>query len=310
MVHSDGWAFIVNPIAGVGYGATCAETVRQMMQRHGAAGEVVLTRAKGHASGLAAEYASRGFSRIVAVGGDGTMSEVAQPLVGRAGITFGGVPAGTGNDFIHILGFPDRFSEADWEAFFRGSTAIMDAGRCNGRYFVNGMGLGFDAHVAAENYHVDESGEAVRGKGSNYMWMIIKAILTYREKPMRVTFQGKTESRKGFLNTIANGRRLAGGMYLTPKALADDGLLDVCMCDALSLLMRFKELISVTRRTHLADPVMHYHQIDRICYEFDTEVPAHADGELFFSSRFDIDVAPGALRTIINPAGSHYFGRA
>jgi diacylglycerol kinase family enzyme len=74
--------------------------------------------------------------------------------------------------------------------------------------------------------------------------------------------------------------------------------------------MRFKELVSVTRRTHLADPVMHYHQIDRICYEFDTEVPAHTDGELFFSSRFDIDVAPGALRTIINPAGDHYFSRA
>ena len=108
MVHSDGWAFIVNPIAGVGYGAACAEIVRQMMQRHGAAGEVVLTRAKGHASELAAEYASRGFSRIVAVGGDGTMNEVAQPLVGRAGITYGGVPAGTGNDFIHVLGFPDR----------------------------------------------------------------------------------------------------------------------------------------------------------------------------------------------------------
>jgi diacylglycerol kinase (ATP) len=309
MAHSDGWLFIVNPIAGLGYGAACGQTVRNMMQRHGAHGEVILTRAKGHASELAAEYASRGFSRIVGVGGDGTMSEVVQPLVGRAGVSFGGVPAGTGNDFIHVLGFPDRFSEADWEVFFREATTMMDAGRCNGRYFINGMGLGFDAHVAAENYRVDASGQAVRGKGSNYMWMIIKAILTYREKVMRVTLQGKTETRKGFLNTIANGRRLAGGMYLTPRALADDGLLDVCMCDALSLPMRLKELISVTRRTHLADPVMRYHQTDKIRYEFDVEVPAHADGELFFSSSFDIDVVPGALRTIFNPAGDHYFRR-
>ncbi len=237
------------------------------------------------------------------------MSEVVQPLVGRSNVTFGGVPAGTGNDFIHLLGFPDRLAEADWEVFFRGSTAMMDAGRCNGRYFINGMGLGFDAHVAAENYHVDAGGQAVRGKGSNYMWMIIKAILTYREKPMRVTLEGRTESKRGFLNTIANGRRLAGGMYLTPRAMADDGLLDVCMCDALSLPMRFKELVSVTRRTHLADRVMHYHQVDRISYEFDTEVPSHADGELFFASRFEIAVAPGALRAIINPAGDHYFRR-
>jgi diacylglycerol kinase (ATP) len=186
---------------------------------------------------------------------------------------------------------------------------MMDAGRCNGRYFINGMGLGFDAHVAAENYRVDANGQAVRGKGSNYMWMIIKALLTYREKPMRVTLQGKMEARRGFLNTIANGRRLAGGMYLTPRALADDGLLDVCMCDPLSLPMRFKELLSVMRRTHLADPVMQYLQTDRIGYEFDSEVPAHADGELFFSRRFDIDVAAGSLRTIFNPAGDHYFRR-
>jgi diacylglycerol kinase family enzyme len=229
--------------------------------------------------------------------------------VGRAGVTFGGVPAGTGNDFIHMLGFPDRLGDADWETLFRGSAAMMDVGRCNGRYFINGMGLGFDAHVAAANYHVDEKGEAVRGKGSNYMWMIIKALLTYREKPMRVTLQGRTESKRGFLNTIANGRRLAGGMYLTPRALADDGLLDVCMCDALSLPMRFKELLSVTRRTHLADSVMHYYQVDGIRYEFDAEVPAHADGELFFSSQFRIDVVPGALRTLINPEGDHYFRR-
>lgn len=308
MAKTDGWVFIVNPIAGQGYGAACAQTVRQMMLEHGATGEVVLTRGKGHASELAAEYASRGFSRIVGVGGDGTMNEVIQPLVGRGGVTFGGVPAGTGNDFIHVLGFPDRFAEANWQVFFRGATALMDAGRCNGRCFINGMGLGFDAHVAAENYRVDESGQPVRGKGSNYMWMIIKAILTYREKTMRVTLDGKTEARKGFLNTIANGRRLAGGMYLTPRALADDGLLDVCMCDALSLPMRFKELVSVTRRTHLADPVMRYYQTDKIRYEFDVEVPAHADGELLFSSSFDIEVVPGALRAIFNPEGEHYFG--
>ena len=63
MAGSDGWVFIVNPVAGVGYGAACAQTVREMMREHRAAGEVVLTRGKGHASELAAEHASRGFPR-------------------------------------------------------------------------------------------------------------------------------------------------------------------------------------------------------------------------------------------------------
>jgi diacylglycerol kinase (ATP) len=309
MAGNDGWAFIVNPIAGVGYGAACAQIVKDRMREQGASGEVVLTRGKGHGEELSARFADRGFPRIVGVGGDGTMGEVVQPLVGRRGVVFGAVPAGTGNDFIHILGFPDRLTEPDWAALFRAETRMMDAGRCNGRYFINGMGLGFDAHVAAENYRVDSSGQPVRGKGRSYMWMIVKAILTYREKRMSVTLDGRTEEKRGFLNTIANGRRLAGGMYLTPRALADDGLLDVCMCDALSLPMRFKELVSVTRQTHLSDPVMHYHQTQRISYDFGVVVPAHADGELFFASSFQIDAVPGALQTIFNPAGDHYFKR-
>jgi YegS/Rv2252/BmrU family lipid kinase len=307
MKGSDEWVFIVNPIAGVGFGAAYVGTVREMMGRYGAQGEVVLTRAKGHATELAREYADKGFRNIVGVGGDGTMSEVIQSLVGRKDVLFGAVAAGTGNDFIHILGFPDRFTDADWRALFERTAAGMDVGRCNGRYFINGMGLGFDAQVAAENYTIDANGEAKRGKGTNYLWMIIKAILTYREKPMRMTLDGRTEEKRSFLNTIANGRRLAGGMYLTPRAVANDGLLDVCMCDPLSLPMRFKELISVTKRTHLSDPVMHYLQTDRIAFEFDGEVPAHLDGEIIFSKRFEIDVVPSGVMAIINAEGDHYF---
>ncbi len=306
MKRAEGWAFIVNPIAGVGFGATYAATVKDMMKRYGAEGEVVFTKAKGHGTELASQYADKGYGNIIGVGGDGTMSEVIQPLVGRKDVTFGAVAAGTGNDFIHILGFPDRFTDDDWRAFFQEETADMDVGRCNGRYFINGMGLGFDAHVAAENYRID-NGEAKRGKGRNYMWMIVKAILTYREKPMRMTLDGRTEEKKSFLNTIANGRRLAGGMYLTPKAVANDGLLDVCMCDPLSLPMRFKELLSVTRRTHLNDPVMHYYQTARIAFEFDEVAPAHLDGELMFSKLFEVDVIASGLKTIFNKNAQHYF---
>jgi diacylglycerol kinase (ATP) len=307
MGRSDGWVFIVNPVAGIGFGASCAQTAKEMMDRHGAAGEVVLTRGKGHATELAAEYASRGFPHIVGVGGDGTMGEVVQPLVGRAGVSFGAVPAGTGNDFIHLLGFPDRFGDAEWETLFRADTADMDTGTCNGRHFVNGMGLGFDAHVAAENYRVGPDGEPVRGKGTNYTWMIVKAIFTYREKHMRVTLGGVTEEKRGFLNTVANGRRMAAGLYLTPRAWADDGLLDVCMCDRLSVPQRFKELVSVQKGTHLQDSVMHYHQVDRILYEFDGEVPAHLDGELIRGQRFDIGIVSRGLRAIFNRSGEHYF---
>ncbi len=309
MSKREGWGFIVNPIAGSGFAATCEATARQMMSRHGVAGEVALTRGKGHATELAASFADRGFAYVVAVGGDGTMSEAAQALVGRADVTFGGVAAGTGNDFIHILGFPDRFADAQWAALFSATTAAMDVGRCNGRYFINGMGLGVDAQIAYENYHMENGGEVRKGGKSKYTWHILKNILLYREKPVRFTMGGSTIEQKSFLNTIANGRRLAGGLHLTPRALANDGLLDICMTDPLSLPARFGMLSAVTKQAHLGRPRVHYTQTDRATFEYGDEVPAHLDGELIFARRFEIDVLPASLRVIIDPQGGHYFRR-
>ncbi len=309
MGRADRWAFIVNPIAGNGYGASCAGTADAMMKAHGADGEVVLTRAKGHATELAASFASRGFTRIVAVGGDGTASETAAPLVGMTGLAFGVVGAGTGNDFIHILGFPDRFEKEDWDALFECTTARMDVGRCNGKYFFNGMGLGFDAQVAYENYKMNNGGGVKKGSKAKYTWHIVKTIFTYREIPMRISLDGNAEDRKCFLNTISIGRRIAAGLFLTPKAIADDGLLDVCLMDPLSVPGRLKELISVQKGTHLQDKPTHYRQASRITAEFEREVPAHLDGEITSAKKFQIDVLAKALNVIINPRGDHYFLR-
>jgi diacylglycerol kinase (ATP) len=185
----------------------------------------------------------------------------------------------------------------------------MDVGRCNGKYFINGMGLGFDAQVAFENYHMENGGEVRGGSKSKYLWHIVKNILLYRERPMRVTMGGRTEERRSFLNTIANGRRLAGGLQITPRAIANDGLLDYCSTDPLSVPMRLRELVAVTKHAHVGRPEVHYVQTDGITFEFDSEVPAHLDGELIFSTRFQVDVLPGALRMIYDPNGDHYFTR-
>jgi diacylglycerol kinase (ATP) len=235
---------------------------------------------------------------------------MAQALVGRNGVAFGAVAAGTGNDFIAVLGFPERFSPQHWDALFQAAETGMDVGRCNGKYFINGMGLGFDAKVAMDNYHMENGGEVRRGSKAKYTWQIVKNILFYQERPMKVTLEGRTVEQRSFLNTIANGRRLAGGIHITPKALADDGLLDVCMTDPLSVPVRFKELIHFQHQTHLADPVVHYHQVDRATFEFEAEGPAHLDGEVTFAQRFDIDILPLALRVIYDPRGPHYFGKA
>ena len=246
------------------------------------------------------------YETIAVVGGDGTLHHVVRGIVDmeckpKVGI----VPAGTGNDFIQILGFPDKFEAMNWEVFFSRQVINMDAGICNGTHFINGMGLGFDAQVAAENY--TEPGEVKKGGKNKYIWHIVKTLLLFREKNAVINTGGERQEKSCFINTIANGRRFAGGFFLTPNAVANDGLLDVCNIEKLNLLKRFKLLPSVPKGTHLADSKVNYYQTDRISIQFDCDVPFHLDGELHFSSRFDVHIIPSALQVIFNPEGNHYF---
>ena len=301
------WAFIINPVAGNGFAGTMAPILKEMIARYNIDAEIVHTRRSGHATELSASFLKKGFSYIIGVGGDGTFNEIARPLVNIRDVTAGLIPAGTGNDFIQILGFPDRFGEKEWEQFFKTNTISMDAGLCNGLMFLNGMGLGFDAQVAAENY--TGPGEVKEGGKHKYIWHIIKTLLFFKEKKMTVINENDRHETDCFINTIAIGRRFAGGFFLTPKAIANDGLLDVCMIKKLNLIQRFNILLKVPKGNHILDSKVNYYQTPSINLEFSEKVPFHVDGELNFATRFDVTILPSALNIIFNPDGNHFFKR-
>jgi YegS/Rv2252/BmrU family lipid kinase len=299
------WVFIVNPVAGNGFAKTIIPRLEEMIKKNSIDAEIVYTERAGHAAELSAQYLKKGFSYFIAIGGDGTVNEVSRSLIDVKDVTIGIIPAGTGNDFIQILGFPNRFGDSDWEMFFRCNTIKMDVGTCNGMIFLNGMGLGFDAQVAAENYI--KPGEVKKGGKNKYIWHIVKTLLFFREKRMTVITGETRNDTDCFINTVANGRRFAGGFFLTPKAIANDGLLDVCMIKKLNLLQRFAILLKVPKGEHINDKKVNYSQISHISLEFPMKVPFHVDGELFFSDKFEVKALPSALNTIYNPDGKHYF---
>jgi diacylglycerol kinase (ATP) len=299
------WVFIINPVAGNGFARTIVPKLEEMIRRHNIDGELVYTERSGHATELSALYFEKGFRYIVGVGGDGTLNEISKPLINEKNVTIGIIPAGTGNDFIQILGFPGRFGEKEWDIFFNASVIKMDVGSCNGMIFLNGMGLGFDAQVAAENYI--EPGKVKKGGKYKYIWHIVKTLLFFREKKMTVITGKGSNDTDCFINTIAIGRRFAGGFFLTPGAIANDGLLDVCMIKKLSLIQRFSILLKVPEGKHIYDKKVNYYQTPGINLEFPEEVPFHVDGELYFSKKFDVTILPSALNTIYNPDGNHFF---
>jgi diacylglycerol kinase (ATP) len=301
------WVFIVNPVAGSGAASSQMPALEKMIARHNIDAEIVFTSYKGHAAELSSDYLEKGFSYIIGVGGDGTFNEIARPLIEKPGIIVGLIPAGTGNDFIQITGFPSRFSETDWEMFFRKNVILMDAGRVNGMIFLNGMGLGFDAQVASENY--DPKGNVKEGAKNRYIWQIIKTLLFFREKRMIALTENGSSETDCFINTIAIGRRFAGGFLLTPEAIANDGLLDVCSIKRLSLAERFNILLKVPEGKHINDRRIHYYQTPSVSLEFPEAVPFHVDGELFYQKKFDVTLIREALNIIYNPDGPHFFRR-
>ncbi len=299
------WVFIINPTAGNCFAKGYADTVKKMIRLYKVDAEIVFTEQKGHASELAKEFFEKGFTYFIAVGGDGTFNEMARTLVHNKNVVAGIIPAGTGNDFIQILGFPNRFTDEDWKIFFEKNEKKMDTGFCNEAVFFNGMGLGFDAQVAAENYNI-ESG-VKKGGSDKYIWHILKTLLFFEEKKAVIEYNNKKEETDCFINTVSIGRRFAGDFFLTPKAIADDGLLDVCMIKKLSLSQRLKILLQVPKGNHINDKKVHYYQTDKLSLEFKEIVPFHVDGELFFDSKFNVHLSPASLRVIYNPQGNHFF---
>ena len=304
-LKKEKWAFIVNPVAGGGLAKSKVHEIEENLKKYNIDGEIILTERPGHASEISASQAGKGARFIIAVGGDGTMNEVARPLINNKDVIVGIIPAGTGNDFDQIPGFPVHFKEKEWETFFSKKVIALDVGVVNDKIFLNGMGLGFDAEVAAENY--TEDGKVKKGGANKYLWHIIKTLLFFKEKRMTVTNGPGIIETDCFINTISVGRRFAGGFFLTPKAIANDGLLDVCSINKLNLIHRFRLLLKVPKGEHINDKKVFYYQTAALKIEFQEKVPFHVDGEINFSDKFTVSILPGALNIIYNPDGDHFF---
>jgi len=299
------WAFIINPVSGNGKAAEVVPHLKEKIKQYSVQAELLYTERPGHAQEIARQCADNGFDHIITVGGDGTLNEMTQFLLNKKNIITGIIPAGTGNDFIQILGFPDHFSDTDWDTFFSKQTMDLDVGMVNEFHFLNGMGLGFDAEVAAQNYDKDE--HVKQGSKNKYVWHILKTLFFFKERNMTIISNGNKSETECFINTIAIGRRFAGGFYLTPRAIANDGLLDVCMIKRLNLIQRLSTLLKVPKGSHIEDEKVHYYQTAALMLEFANKVAFHVDGELHFSARFDVKVMPAALQMIYNPSGNHFF---
>lgn len=294
------WRFIINPASG--HTRSHVTEYLSRIQSVFAGADSVLTEGRGDATRLAREARAAGKDHIIIAGGDGTINEAVQSLAGDPHAVLGVLPCGTGNDYAAALGMGSRMGPDSWDRLLRAVPRRADLGWCNGRYFVNGVGVGYDAEVAVGVL----KRSLLRGK-LRYWWVILKNLLFYREQALDITWpQGRVRDRC-FLVTAGIGRHFGGGFPLTPRAWLDDGLLDVCLVHTLSVHRRLKKLLILKKGLHLEEPEVEYATAAELCIEAGDEVPAHMDGEVLYAKKYTLKVLKNELNVLYYPGSGHYF---
>ncbi|MBI5474336.1 MAG: diacylglycerol kinase family lipid kinase [Ignavibacteriae bacterium] len=297
------YTFVVNPNAGKGKGRKLLAALNVELKNRAVPHDVLTTEGTGHATKLAQESTS---DIVVAVGGDGTVNEVANGLIGTDKI-LGIIPAGSGNDLVKSLGISKKFKEA-LAALFGGAAKRIDVATVtcwknsadapstrSTRYFVNGVGIGFDAAVAERTNQMKSlSGIAV------YVLAVFQTLGKYVAPTFKMCFdESQMESRK-LLIAIGNGICAGGGFYLTPKAKIDDGYLDVCALDDFGIPDIVKIMPKVMRGAHEFSKGVEMFRSKRISVSSVQSFYVHADGEIVGRNVNAVEVAviPRALGVI------------
>lgn len=219
------------------------------------------------------------------IGGDGTLNWFINTYPDTS-LPLSVFPAGSGNDF-HWMLYDDLRPLQQAEAILSGQTRWIDAGACNGKLFINGVGIGFDGAIVK-----DLAGKKKLAGKASYLLSIMKNILRYHETECRITINGETVKEQNFMLSVANGKRYGGGFYVAPKAATDDGLLDISRVGPISPLKRMRYLPVMEKGAHLDLPFVRYSQSAKVMIEAATELPAHLDGEYLQANRFTIECLP------------------
>jgi diacylglycerol kinase family enzyme len=347
------YVFVFNPAAQHGRAARQRPALDAALRAEGVSYSIVETEAPGHGVRLARE-AAREAAVVVAVGGDGTIHEVARGVCGT-GAAMGVLPLGTGNDFAHAVGMPDDLGEA-LRALLAAEPQPVDVGHVRWRagaggeavereaLFANCLGVGFDALAAREARRYKGLG----GKGA-YLAAVFQTLWTWKQPPVEVLLSqegiaedivagagevvgtasaapapalaesppvprppstapfgltdGEAERLHGgrfFLVEVGNGFSVGGGFLLTPDAVVDDGLLDVCLIERASRARVLRLLPTAFTGAHVGEPEVTMRRARRVTIRSAAPLPFHADGEILSAGATALDVAvlAGALRVL------------
>ena len=294
--------FLVNPASENGATGRRWPEIANRAAAAGLDGEALLSERPGHLGELARNAADAGATRLVVVGGDGSVNEVVNGIGGRD-VAVAAIPRGTGWDFVRTYGIPHELDEA-LRVAREGRTREIDLGRAAYRswqgeereaWFANIASAGMSGAIAQR---ANETSKALGGKIS-YFWATFAVFSRWRN--CEITVQVGDEARRGRLHDIvvSIGRYFGGGMMITPEAEPDDGLFDVLLIGDLSKRDLLLTLPKTYRGRHLPHPKAELLRGREVTVDAERRLPVQLDGEQPGTTPARFEVVPRALRLIV-----------
>jgi lipid kinase YegS len=245
----------------------------------------------GDARRFAEAAVRRGSDAVVAVGGDGTLNDVLNGVVGSA-VPLGVLPLGTANDFARQIGVPDD-PRAAMALLFEHEPRPMDVGQLNGRAFLNVSSAGFGAETTAET---SAAVKGVLGPLAYAITGMLKLAGEIEERTARFSGPGFSRELGYLLFAVGNARATGAGVTIAPLARVDDGLLDLCVVEPVARRAFGGLLLELRRGEHLDRDGVHYVQAPWVRVESETPIAVNVDGEALSLTTLEYTVAAAAVR--------------
>ena len=301
------YKIIVNPVSGRGAGQKVIPQLEQSLRTLQFNFDLVVTERPWHACELALQAAQAGYETVVAVGGDGTANEVLNGLMqarlkGIKTPALGILCVGRGNDFAYGMEIPSS-PEQGLQVLKQNFRKTIDVGYVEGgmypqgRYFGNGVGIGFDAVVGFEALKL-----APLSGFPSYIVAALKTIFLYFNAPrVKIELDDETLVQPALMVSVMNGRRMGGGFMMTPESQTGDGLFDVCIAGQVSRTGIFALIPRFMQGTQKGHPVIRFARTAMISVTaVEGSLPAHSDGETLCTDgeKLSMKIVPQALEII------------
>ena len=276
---------ILNPAARSERAGGTWEKIRDLP-----AATVQTTSAPGDARSIAAWAVEQGFATVVAAGGDGTINEVVNGLVG-SDVALGILPVGTMNVFAAELGLPGSIEKA-WDIVQARHTRRVDLVRANEQYFVQLAGVGLDAQV------VQATSRNFKKNFGPLSYLISAAQIAARKPPKLIVEHDDVRTEGSFV-LIGNGRYYGGPVAFFKDARIDDGKLDVLIFKNLGYLDLVRYLGTILMGSHTDLEDVEYFQTRRVSVSSEEEVPVEVDGEVVTKLPVTFRISSRKLRVVV-----------